>query len=723
MSKVEQWIACDLRYVAETKLGRLTDDELAKLYFGIGKKHGLSITSVSADRDVMIGKLMQMKREIQVAYSAAAAVEKAQTSAEATKAVEAIFEAESNEEAGSNEEGEEAEAPIELTDEELAAKRDREERASALIQLAAAIRADPEPALPPTAEEDPTGQSEDCEARPSSPVTVDTHHRLRICSFNACKMRLGSANKAYVEASECADKDEYEGTHKGAELAQKWLTLAARMADFDAILLQEVPGTEKVMNEKVETFAAMLDIATDDGQFWTAVSSEKSGKDGKVVGPGAEVHVCFIKSPLEFKGWNTLRKVGATELDYAPLQVQLHDPRFADPADQNFVVTSVHLPPSKRVEARDSQIAALLRNYSAPDTSEYRMQQPFKPNKESKVAPTHIIAGDFNTYPGNEQYNMLGSGFVSKIPKDAATTSGHQNYDNVLVDAHANDRLLVGGGILQLKNPHNAAKGEIGLSDHYPVFIEVCEVQKTGKQPTAAALLPVVESEFVANEGEEKAPPPLEPVPEEAAGEPQPPLAEAPAPAPARKDRNYDDAGSVGSGTSESEYLTDDGGPVGLPRLVDDEELVRKCHEEEQAVREVVGAAMEQVAQSVVAAAAAAATEPEPEPEPDAIPEPEPEPEPEPDAIPEPLPWIPEPEFEPAPAPAPAPAPELTPAEAPPAAAAPTEAPPPTHSPPPEPEHAAPPDPLQGAAEEEAEQAAESPPAETAPTEDPLALA
>ena len=66
-----------------------------------------------------------------------------------------------------------------------------------------------------------------------------------------------------------------------------------------------------------------------------------------------------------------------------------------------------------------------------------------------------------------------------KIPKNAATTSGHQNYDNVLVDTHANDRLLIGGGILQLKDPHNAAKGEVGLSDHYPVFVEVCEVQKT----------------------------------------------------------------------------------------------------------------------------------------------------------------------------------------------------------------------------------------------------
>ena len=189
------------------------------------------------------------------------------------------------------------------------------------------------------------------------------------------------------------------------------------MADFDVIVLQEVPGTEKVMNEKVETFAAMLEIATEEGQFWTAVSSQKSGKDGKVVGPGAEVHVCFVKSPVRVSKWNTLRKVGATELDYAPLQVGCTTRASPTRPTSDFVVTSVHLPPSKRVDARDSQIAALLRNYAAPDTGEYRMQLPFKPNRESKVAPTHIIAGDFNTYPGHEQYNMLGSGFVSQDPQ------------------------------------------------------------------------------------------------------------------------------------------------------------------------------------------------------------------------------------------------------------------------------------------------------------------
>ena len=629
-TKVEQWIACDLRYVAETKLSRLTEDELARLYFGLGKKHSLSITSVSADRSVMIEKLMQMKKEIQVAYGIAAEKAKAESTAEAAKAVEAIFATAGGEDEGEDEEAE-AEAPIELTEEELAAKRDREERAAAFIQLAAAVAAEPEPN-----EEAATGA--DGEVRPGSPVTVDTHHRLRVCSFNACKMRLGSANKAYVEASDSGDKDEYVGTHKGTELAQKWLTLAAIMADFDVILLQEVPGAEKVMNEKVETFAAMLEIATEEGQFWTAVSSQKSGKDGKVVGPGAEVHVCFVKSPIEFKSWNTLRKVGSTELDYAPLQVRLHDPRFADPADQSFVVTSVHLPPSKRVDARDSQIAALLRNYSAPDTSEYRMQLPFKPSKEMKTPPTHVIAGDFNTYPGHDQYNMLGSGFVSKIPKNAATSSGLQNYDNVLVDTHANDRLLIGGGILQLKDPHNAAKGEVGLSDHYPVFIEVCEVQKTGKQPKpepkpeplpvaqATAELPFMET---VDEEEEAAPAP----------------APASAPAPARKDRDYDNAGSVGLATSDSDFLTDDDGPAGLPRLVDDEEEVRKYQEEEEeeaVVKEVVKSAMERVVQSVVAAAT---TEAQAEAEAEL---------------------------------------ELTPVEAPSAAAASTEAPPLTPSPPPE---------------------------------------
>jgi len=111
---------------------------------------------------------------------------------------------------------------------------------------------------------------------------------------------------------------------------------------------------------------------------------------------------------------------------------------------------------------------------------------PFGPSKEAKLAPLHIICGDFNAYPGDEKYGMHTHGFISKIPKNAATTSGRQNYDNVLVNTHANDEFLIGGGILQLKNPHNAARSEVGLSDHFPVFLEIVEVQKTKR---AAALV------------------------------------------------------------------------------------------------------------------------------------------------------------------------------------------------------------------------------------------
>ena len=102
--------------------------------------------------------------------------------------------------------------------------------------------------------------------------------------------------------------------------------------------------------------------------------------------------MCFVKSPVTLKAWNTLRKVGATELDYAPLQVVVHDERFEATADRDFVITSVHLPPCKRKDARDTQIDALMRNYSAPDTSEHRMQLPIGASKEAGIAPVHIFS-------------------------------------------------------------------------------------------------------------------------------------------------------------------------------------------------------------------------------------------------------------------------------------------------------------------------------------------
>ena len=600
-SKVNDWAACDMRYVDRNKLARLCDRELVALHQLLAQKHHLPPASLEGTREAKIRTLLALKALIEGSGAAPSPPPAATAPApaplpvpheatsedgepprtmtvgeklsEAAKAFGAMFAKELEREAAG-----EAPAPPPApeapppptaeplvvgatppevrSDEATTAQVDRDARISAFVQLAAAVS-------PPAPKRDDAAP-----AVANESVTVHTRHRLRICSFNACKMRLGSANKAYLEAGDDGTSGEYEGTHKGAELTQKWLALASRMADFDVIVLQEVPGTKKVMDQKIETFASMLNIATEPGREWSAVNSQKSGKGAKVVGTGAEVHVCFVKSPVVFEAWSTLRKVGTTELDYAPLQVRLHDLRFADPADRDFVVTSVHLPPAKRAEARDSQIDALLRYYSAPDTSAYRMQRPFKPSKESKAVSTHVIAGDFNTYPGHGRHDMVGSGFLSKIPKHATTTSGHQNYDNVLVDTHANDRFLIGGGIMQLKDPHNAAKGEVGLSDHYPVFVEVCEVQKTGKP------LPVIESERV-----EREPPPLEPVAEEpeAPEEPEEPLA-----------------------------LTDsDGGlAVDLPRVGRDEptgEAVRKV------VEQTMDCAMKGVLDRTVAATPAAA--------------------------------------------------------------------------------------------------------------------
>ena len=692
MSKVKDWIACDLRYVGEAKLGRLTDEELEELHAGLRQKHGKAPELLADNRQRNIGKILLLKKEISISAPAPAPapeipfsvregmidkvempniyepMEAPAPAPQLTPGAQAMFDQtvityaqeiasvaataparQAYEEEASVEEraalqvlreeakaapheehdaqgpGEEprlmsmeeklseaakafdamfakemaadADASEALTPEQAAAKRDREERASAFIQLAAAASASP-PVPVPTGEPPPV------------PVTVDTH-RLRVCSFNACKMRLGNANKPYREGS--GPPEAYEGSQKGAELTQKWLTLSAIMSDFDVIMLQEVPGTEKVMNEKIEKFAAMLDVATEEGRLWTAINSEKSGKDGQVTGHSAEVHVCFVKSPVTLKKWNTLRKVGCTELDYAPLQVVVHDPRFAEASDRDFVITSVHLPPSKRRDARDSQIAALLRNYAAPDTSEHRMQLPFGPNKETKQAPVHLICGDFNTYPGHDQYQMQANGFVSKIPKHAATTSGNENYDNVLINGHANDTFLVGGGILQLKDPHNASQSKIGLSDHFPVFVEVEEVKKTrqstGSRSAPAAELPVVDSEEAAEQ-----PQGLEPVKEEEEA-PTPPLAEAPT---AIWDRLSEEAKNSNPNynldqhkpefTDDSEEddvsdaLTDDGLAPDLPRVVHDEPAAEEEEAEvtEEAVREVVRATMEKVAEAVV---------------------------------------------------------------------------------------------------------------------------
>ena len=563
MSRVEAYAASNLRYVGEAKLARLSDADLLELHRLLVHKHGEPAEPLPADKTGAIKAILDLKVKIGIlskteADKAEAAIlppvlesppeeeapipksnppapheeHDAQNDNEVEKdAVEEVVRAamenikqsviDTAEKAEEEDALSKAATEFEkmfLKDENtdpavLAAEEEANKaRANAFVQLVAA-------ASPP--EPSPEAQAPPIEPASAEEVLVDKH-RLRICSFNALKLRLGNANKSYDKSADTADTEEYEGTQKGAELTQKWLTLSARMADFDVILMQEVPGSEKLLDERMSTFAAMLQLATPSNVEWTALPSEKSGKDGKVVGPGAECHVCFVKAPVQLRDFGTLKKVGCTELDYAPLQVALHDPRFEDPADRDFVVTSVHMPPSPRVSARDTQIAALLRNYSAPDTSEYRLQMPWGLSKRSERVPVHVIAGDWNAFPGNDHYDMAANGFTNKIPKQAATTVGHKHYDNVLVDTRADERFLIGGGILQLK----AAKQEdkAVLSDHWPVFVEIVEVRKTGRgasSPTPPEAAPSAADATPEPPAEAVPPPDPEPAPaDEPKGDP-----------------------------------------------------------------------------------------------------------------------------------------------------------------------------------------------------------
>lgn len=557
--KVTEWANCNLRYVAEAKLARLDDGDLLELRRLLTAKlerptAHLATTGPVA-REGMIAEIMDLKKDLskmavaepvkpeeeppppppkeqqrrvsfekpQMPHEEHDAQEGAAEEEEAAAAVRKVVK-EAMEKVEQN--------VIEKATEPLpeGVTEDQVERVKALIALKAAAELEPPP--PPPKEEE--------EVAPTEEPLVVQKHQLRICSFNALKLRLSNpTGKAHGDDDDDENSVGYKGSEEGEQLTRKWLMLAAVMSSYDVVVMQEIPGRKALCEARMRVFHDMLHLATEPDRQWTAVHSRVSGKDGKTEGPGAEVHVAFVKSPVRMVQVDTLFKVGATRLDYAPLQLLLHDPRFADPADRDYVLSSVHLPPRDRADARDDQLSALLRHYAAVDTSEYRMQQPFRPNKETKCAPMHIIAGDFNAFPGKldangeEVYGLTKAGFVTKVPEGVATTPSGQHYDNFLTPEWCDDQRIVGAGVLQLTSAQNSREGKIGLSDHWPITLTILEAEKT---KAAAATTGKCAA---APPPEKAAPPSPAPSPEaaEAAAEsPSPPdaapAAAAPTPAP-----------------------------------------------------------------------------------------------------------------------------------------------------------------------------------------------
>lgn len=313
------------------------------------------------------------------------------------------------------------------------------------------------------------------------PVVIAEPERIKICSFNALKLRLTDPGKFADGSSRPVTKDGL--LTDGLLLLQHWQALASIMAGFDVIVMQEIPGHEKLREERIMVFLTMLSKGTAEGREWTYVNSVPSGK----AGGNKECHVAFVKSPMTIEKVYTWQSAGVAPsilLDYAPLQVLV-----SNPSRPNFklCLTSVHLPPAKppeRARQRDTQLNAILKGYWEEVRANWNLARTSKGKKDAGKAKdevVHVISGDFNTFPGIvdadaegteiERYHLTRNDFVCTIPETAATSVGKMNFDNLLVDSMTYKKYLPHGAVLKLVKQQNSAAGQLGLSDHNPVVL------------------------------------------------------------------------------------------------------------------------------------------------------------------------------------------------------------------------------------------------------------
>ena len=312
------------------------------------------------------------------------------------------------------------------------------------------------------------------------PEVVAEPERLRICSFNALKLRLTDPGK--YEDGSLRPTDKNGLLSDGLLLLQHWQALASIMADFDVIVLQEIPGNEKLREERIMVFLTMLSKGTAEGRTWSYVHSVPSAK----AGGNKECHVAFVRSPLVIEKVHTWQSAGVAPsilLDYAPLQILVSNPKWPG---FKLCLTSVHLPPAKppeRARQRDTQLNAILKDYWNHVRAEWNLARTTKGAKDAKKADevVHVIAGDYNVFPGIvdadaegteiERFQLTKHDFVCTIPETAATSSGGKSYDNLLVDSATYKKYLPHGAVLKLVKQQNSAQSKIGLSDHNPVTL------------------------------------------------------------------------------------------------------------------------------------------------------------------------------------------------------------------------------------------------------------
>jgi endonuclease/exonuclease/phosphatase family metal-dependent hydrolase len=332
---------------------------------------------------------------------------------------------------------------------------------------------------------------EDDERENAAPDPILRPLELRICSFNALKLRLSNP-KTLPDGTEAND---------GGLLLEHWAALAELMATFEIIVLQEVPGNAKKREEAVSIFHELLSRATEKGKSWSYVHSIPAGVGGVAPASGqTDTHAAFVKQGLDIEACTTWthakNRDGVTEvpLDYCPLMLLIRDKREGANR-QRFVVTSVHLPPVSRRRDRDLQLPALLQGYGAQIRgcdafAKHRISAPPEDARQrGDERVLHVIAGDFNVYPGateppeqcdgstpdpreaKQTYGLSAAGFVATVPECTATSSGLKNYDNVLVDHYTDSRYVCYSSVLRLAMQHknSGPDKKKGISDHNPV--------------------------------------------------------------------------------------------------------------------------------------------------------------------------------------------------------------------------------------------------------------
>lgn len=235
------------------------------------------------------------------------------------------------------------------------------------------------------------------------------------------------------------------------DLKAQFQQLVSRFAQADVILMSEVTSVERARE--------FLSYLKSHGEWYLRTSPPSK--------PSNEIHAVFIKSHLTAIRESTTVSVGANEFSHAPFTVLLEDQRLG-----RFVLTSVHFPPESKARERDVQIKAFIKAYVSE--SALRCDTPFteKGAKDAKSKlPVHVIAGDFNTWIGDDMYESQKNGFEPVLGKNVSTTSGMRSFDNMLITAYAKDNFTISSSVLELETPQKSCKGQIGLSDHSPIAL------------------------------------------------------------------------------------------------------------------------------------------------------------------------------------------------------------------------------------------------------------